>query len=511
MTSPLQRRSFLTGLGSFGLLTGLTDLQFLNNLPAISAQDVQVNPRHVRLNADIEPLVRMIEETPRNRLMEETARRVRGGTGYQRLLAALMLAGVKGIRPRPVGYQFHAVLVVNSAHLASLAAHDRDRWLPLFWGLDNFKQSQATNRQRGGWIMPALAENSLPPAHQARQRFIRAMDNWDVEGADTAVAAFVRNATANDVYELFWRYGCRDFRDIGHKAIFVANSWRTLQTIGWRHAEPVVRSLAFALLAHEDDNPANRNDERDQAYRDNVQRAGRIRAEWRFGRIDNEAVTGLLATLRTANAADSCNRVVELLNNRIHPSSVWDALFLRAGELLMQQPAIVGIHCVTSVNALYFGFQTTGDDTTRKLLMLQAAAFLPMFREAMRNRNPRLQEDRRIDTLEPLAVSARGPEAMQEILGDISRDRMTAARKTLALLSEDTADRAVSLMSGARQLIFRKGSNSHDYKFSSAALEDFYNTTPHWRSRFLATSMFNLRGSGHDDNGLVERIREALS
>ena len=153
MTSPLQRRSFLTGLGSFGLLTGLTDLQFLNNLPAISAQDVQVNPRHVRLNADIEPLVRMIEETPRNRLMEETARRVRGGTGYQRLLAALMLAGVKGIRPRPVGYQFHAVLVVNSAHLASLAAHDRDRWLPLFWGLDNFKQSQATNRQRGGWIM----------------------------------------------------------------------------------------------------------------------------------------------------------------------------------------------------------------------------------------------------------------------------------------------------------------------------------------------------------------------
>ena len=27
-------------------------------------------------------------------------------------------------------------------------------------------------------------------------------------------------------------YGARDFRDIGHKAIFVANSYRTLVTIG---------------------------------------------------------------------------------------------------------------------------------------------------------------------------------------------------------------------------------------------------------------------------------------
>ncbi len=47
---------------------------------------------------------------------------------------------------------------------------------------------------------------------------------------------------------LFFRYGCRDFRSIGHKAIYVANSLRTLQCIGWQHAEPVLRSLAYALL-----------------------------------------------------------------------------------------------------------------------------------------------------------------------------------------------------------------------------------------------------------------------
>jgi hypothetical protein len=34
------------------------------------------------------------------------------------VLAALLLAGVRNIQPRPVGFKFHAVLVVNSAHLA---------------------------------------------------------------------------------------------------------------------------------------------------------------------------------------------------------------------------------------------------------------------------------------------------------------------------------------------------------------------------------------------------------
>ena len=41
----------------------------------------------------------------------------------------------------------------------------------------------------------------------------------------------------------------RDFRDIGHKAIFVSNTMRVLPQVGWRNAEPIVRSLAFAFFA----------------------------------------------------------------------------------------------------------------------------------------------------------------------------------------------------------------------------------------------------------------------
>ena len=63
----------------------------------------------------------------------------------------------------------------------------------------------------------------------------------------------------------------------------------------------------------------------------------------------------------------------------------------------------------------------------------------------------------------------------------------------------------------ARRLIFLKGNNAHDYKFSSAVLEDYERLSPPWRNRLLAASAFYFRGSGERDNELVQRTRTALS
>jgi hypothetical protein len=506
MSSPLSRRDFVATTAKVSALAGVGNFAFLNALPHLSADDTRVRPEMVRTSADIEPLVRVLEETPRDEVLERVALRIRRGTSYQELLSALMLAGVRGIQPRPVGFKFHAVLVVNSAHLAAQAAGDRDRWLPLFWAVDNFKGSQARNQQEGNWHMARVDEARLPSALQARQRFTEAMDNWDEEGADRAIVSLVRSGGANEVIELFWRYGARDYRAIGHKAIYVANAWRTLQTIGWRYAEPILRSLAYALLAHEGENPARREDARDQPGRDNAGRLQRIRDGWQRGRATPEAARDLLADLRGGTPAQVCDRVANNLNREIDPASVWDAVFLRAGELLMQQPGIVGLHVVTTMNALYYAYQTSANDETRRYLMLQAAAFLPLFRQDMGGRG-RVQDNLRIDTLQ--AADVEGAQPIEEIFADASRDRMVAARKTLGLLQGDR-EQAATLMAAARRLIFSRGTDSHDYKFSSAILEDFQHATPAWRDRFLATGMFYLRGSGGRDTDLYNRIRAAL-
>jgi hypothetical protein len=494
MAAP-DRRSFLAASA-----LGAGSLAFLDRLPPVAAADAKL----ARLDPDMEPLVRLLEDTPRERLLEEVAARIKRGTAYRDVLAALLLAGVRNVEPRPsVGFKFHAVLVVHSAHLASLAGPDRERWLPLFWAIDYFKRAQADNAREGGWRMGPVDEARVPPPHRAAEAFAAAMDNWDVAEADAAVAGLARGAGEAEAFELFTRYGCRDFRDIGHKAIFVANAFRTLRTIGWHHAEPVLRSLAYALLHHEGDNPARRDGEPDRPGRRNAELVRKINATWLGGRADPAASADVLAAVRTGSADELSDRVVSLLNGGVAATAVWDGLFVAAGELLMRQPGIVGLHTLTTLNALHHGFRASGAEATRKLLLLQGAAFLPLFREAMKSRGK--VTDARIDALEPAAGGDVG-----EVFAVLSKDREAAARMALGLLKADTAN-ARRLADAGRLLVFLKGTDSHDYKFSAAVLEDYGAIAPAWRDRFLAASLYWLKGSAGPDAPVVARTRAALA
>ena len=109
----MRRRSFLKATAQVSALAGLGDLGFLAQLPPVSATEARLDPKLVRLQPEIEPLVRLLETTSRERLLEEVAFRIKHGTTYREVLAALLLAGVRNIQPRPVGFKFHAVLVCN--------------------------------------------------------------------------------------------------------------------------------------------------------------------------------------------------------------------------------------------------------------------------------------------------------------------------------------------------------------------------------------------------------------
>ena len=58
-------------------LAGLGDLGFLSRLQFVSAAEAKLDPRSVRFDAGIEPLVRLLEDTPRERVLEEVAGRIR--------------------------------------------------------------------------------------------------------------------------------------------------------------------------------------------------------------------------------------------------------------------------------------------------------------------------------------------------------------------------------------------------------------------------------------------------
>ena len=269
----------------------------------------------------------------------------------------------------------------------------------------------------------------------------------------------------------------------------------------------MLRSLAYALVNHRGEpNPATSNLAPDRPGRLNLELAGQIREGWLEGNADAAATTQLLAVLRGGSEREASQAVVDLLNRGIAPQSIWDACFDGAGELLLRQPGIVPLHAVTTTNALYFAFQASASDAARRWLLLQNAAFLTLFREAMHSRGE--VHDRKIDSLESVKVAGdRG--ALDEIFSSVTGEPFSAAGKMLGYL--ESGGDSKELIDTARRLIFLKGDNAHDYKFSSAVLEDFYHASPTSRNRFLASSAMLLRGSGDRDNDLVNRTRAALA
>jgi len=501
------RRFFVKSAVAGSALASLADFGFLSKLGRVSAADSKLDRGMVQLHRDIEPLVRLLETTPSERVLEEVATRIQSGLTYREVLTALLLAGVRNIKPHPVGFKFHAVLVVNSAHLASLSSPDSDRWLPIFWAIDQFKRSQAADEREGDWQLGKVDESAVPPSQKAKQAFTEAMDNWDEAAADVAIAGLARTAGAHEIFEILCRYGARDFREIGHKAIYVANSFRTLEAIGWQHAEPVLRSLTLGLLdrAGDKQNPAKADLPSDRPFRRNLEAIKEIRTGWLDGKPSADASREILEAVREGSALDLSNKAIELLNQGVAPQSIFDGLSLAAGELVMRAPGILALHAVTCTNAMHYSWQHARDEQTRRLLLLQNCAFLPLFRGNKPDQGTRLNE------LEPLAPNESGAAALTEIFSDVTNDskrRLVAARKVLGYLEKDGDPRLFA--DAARRLIFAKGNDAHDYKFSSAILEDYHFMAPDLANRYLAASVFNLKGSGASDNKLVRRTREAL-
>src|SRR6185295_16462745 len=113
-----------------------------------------------------------------------------------------------------------------------------------------------------------------------------------------------------EIFEMLWRYGARDYRNIGHKIIFVANTYRTLQTIGWQHAEPALRSLALGLVAYGKYQKVNGYGVDDQCYSGNLKRLretySRLSAEWMAAPADAAATRSILEAIRRTSPEEAC-------------------------------------------------------------------------------------------------------------------------------------------------------------------------------------------------------------
>ena len=453
-------------------------------------------------------LLKWLEDSRREDIPHDVARMVRTGLRYEDLLAALCLAAVRNVQPYPdVGYKYHSVMVLRSIHLATEQLPSADKWLPIVWAADYFKDTQAEELAASGWRLPKRHTASIGDREAARRALTTALDNWDRDAADAAIVSYAKAAPLDEIFSVLFAYGARDLRAIGHKTITVSNAHSLVTLLGSVHAEPLLRSTVAALQnSAGGPNPARHNLPPDRPWRQNQKRTGEIPQSWKNGRDDAGARRELRASLYRVSEEAAGAVVTELLRQGISPEAIWKVLFDTAAELLLAQPSIVLLHAQTTANALHYAYRVCSNEQTQQLMLLQCAAFIAMFRTLVHVSQPEFS----LDSLQPLSLDSTGVEAVAEIFADVAAGhRLQGARKCLAYL-QNGGD-ADAVIATARHHLIYNADEPHDYKFSEAVFDNYrYLADSTWRSRFLSAGMAYFKGPARRPGAVVEEMIELL-
>jgi len=454
-------------------------------------------------------LLGLVEDSPRERLPRELAQRIRSGLRYEDLLIALCLASARNVQPYPdVGFKYHAVMVLRSVHTATQNLPAGDRWLPVIWATDYFKSAQAQERGGSGWRLPARenvqsGQSYAPAAHQA---LITALDHWDRDAADVAIVEYASVASTDAVFGLLFRYGMRDLREIGHKAIAVSNAHRLMELLGDTERLAMLRSTVAALQNFEGGPHPNGHDlAADRPWRENVHRLHAIPQSWKLGHADRSAQKQLREALYAASPPQAGAAVVMALRQGLSPEAVWRVHFSMAAELMMQQPNILSVHAQTTANALHYIYRSCREPQTEQLALLQCAAYLAMFREITGGSAARFE----LDSLPPQPLTPDAA-AIDALYADVSAGRrLQAASKALGYL-QGGGDPTALIASARHHVVYYAG-EPHDYKFPEAVLDNYAQLQDgEWRQRFLSANVAHFAAPQSQPSAIVRETLERL-
>lgn len=508
----LQRRQWLTAAAATTTAAVLPDLSFLAPLSRAVAADPHISPDQVRQTPDSRALVSLIRSTPREECVPAFVAMLQAGLSYQDLLTGLFLATLENGDP-------HQVAAVYSAHRLSCQVSTEERLLPMFWALDRICGGIAKQETSD----PTETANAGIRYDQAVETFRKAMESRDHEGARRSIVAIGRTHGMRSAHSLLWEYSARRAAGtLGHHPIMAANSGRTLDAIGWQHAEPVVRYLAGSFVEHDSDRTFEPNRERAAKSADSLP------ADWAVNAPNRTATLELYALLRDGKTDECCDLACQqLVAGDAQAGALWDAVHLVAADLLYRfrfgSVEIGGylIHCVTSTNALRFGFECERDDRVRLLLFLQAIGELgDLFIQ------PNLQEGkfRKLDLLELSRERDAKPMKLADVFAMLPKKghvpptdetsperRMSddACRLGFTLL-HNTENQAAFRQTALSLLCVKATENPHDLKYPVAAFEDVACVSTEWRPYLLAASLHALHGSASNDAPVLVKAREAM-
>ncbi|MCB1042738.1 MAG: hypothetical protein KDC35_07355 [Acidobacteria bacterium] len=408
------------------------------------------------------------------------------------IFKAIFIAGIREIRPRHVGGKLHAVMMAQPLRELARRLHRRDRFCLAAWHLHDLKESLARDQQDGDWSLSTFdKEGTGEPGNWDELR--EAMERWDDSVSDRAVQRALRVIDAEDLAMRLVPYAAGSFVNIGHKMILATQVLRMQRGVGWDYGESVLRATVHGLLFRGDGDAQNEGTELSWKLADKLSNV-----PLRY-HSDSGRTLGLLLHLRNGTAQQAQELVFERLRSGESVRAVWDALILRAAEIVAsrkdvdrpaRREALLPVHAITVTESLEFAFYDANELRTRRFYVLQAANWLLRMDQALR---------RIVGLRQDVAILDEWWSARANLVGT------TPPQIGMSHLLESGFE-----ISAWVQALVRSGQEHHQHKYLAACLNLLDRFDPELRPLLLCPIFGYIPTPGDPPSSLMQRIREEI-
>lgn len=245
MNTPRCRREFLADVGR-GMLIAAVGLETSAGLGLSAARAEE--PGELTFGP-LEPLVRLMQETPAGELLPLLATRWRAGTELRQLLAAGALANARSFGGEDyVG--FHTMMALAPAWYMAQEMPSPSQPLPVFKVL---YRNTARLQETGGRKKETLHPVPRPPGvggtpGPSGEQLRAAVRRKDLAAAEETLASLVGGTSVEDAYSQLL-LSVQDATEV-HRVVLPYRAWDLLGIIGRQHAETLLRqSIHYCVKA----------------------------------------------------------------------------------------------------------------------------------------------------------------------------------------------------------------------------------------------------------------------
>lgn len=324
------RRGFLSDVGR-GMLAASVGSSLAADMGLLNARAATTADSRLDFG-DLEPLVRLMQDTPPTKLMPKLVEKLGQGTSLKTLIAAGALANARTFAGEDyIGYH---------TFMALAPAYDMSRELPAELAplpvLKVLYRNTSRMQARGGHDKEALhpiEPVSLPDGTVVPEKLVELVHQGDRKAAEQAFAAICQTSSreAFDDLQYVIRDITADFAYDVHRVVLSWRAWLMLDLVGQQYAHTLLRqSLRYCLLEENHGSKAIRT-QLPKLF-DQYKLAGKSLGS---RQPDDAWVASFCDSIRSSSNAAAADMTAAALADGIAPDTIAEALSLAAnGHLL---------------------------------------------------------------------------------------------------------------------------------------------------------------------------------